>query len=161
MRTGPSVPGPVVQLALIPMVAVLIVAPQLLGGVFPWSVAVICIMAAMAGLVASRRIEIISHRRGTVQLLDWAIVGALVWTVFQLLPLPSWLVTLLVPETVDAWQYNALLYGDSPRSWFPMSLDPGATRLEVAKGSAIVAVFLTARVFAASHQRRRVLKAVG
>jgi tetratricopeptide (TPR) repeat protein len=42
-----------------------------------------------------------------------------------------------------------------------LSLDPGATRLEVAKGSAIVAVFLTARVFAASHQRRRVLKAVG
>lgn len=160
MRAGPSVPGPVVQTALIPMVAVAMVAPQLLGGVFPWSVSVICIMASIAGIVASRRIEIISHTRGSAQLLDWAAVGALAWTGLQLLPLPSWLVAFLVPETVDAWQSNALLYGDSERSWIPMSLDPGATRLEVAKGAAIVTVFLSARVFAASHQRRRILKAV-
>lgn len=160
MRPGPSIPGPVVQTALIPMVAVVMVAPQLLGGVFPWSVSVICIMASIAGIIASRRIEIFSHTRGIAQLLDWAAVGALVWTGFQLLPLPSWLVAFLVPETVEAWRSNALLYGDTPRSWVPMSLDPGATRLEVAKGAAIVTVFLSARVFAASHQRRRVLKAV-
>ncbi|MBW1831313.1 MAG: hypothetical protein JRJ10_06380, partial [Deltaproteobacteria bacterium] len=149
------------QRALVPVIVVLVVAPQLLGGVFPWAVAVTCVLAGVAGLLASSRIEIISQKRVDATLLDWAIVGALAWTGLQLLPLPSSLVALLVPESVDAWQSNALLYGDSPRAWFPLSLDPGATRLELAKGSAIVAVFLTARVFAASHQRRRVLKAVG
>jgi tetratricopeptide (TPR) repeat protein len=143
------------------MIAVLVVAPQLLGGVFPWAVAVTCVLAGVAGLQASKRIEIIGEKRRAATLLDWAIVGALAWTGLQWLPLPSSLVALLVPESVDAWQSNALLYGDSTRSWIPMSLDPGATRLEIAKGAAIVAVFLTARVFAASHQRRRVLKAAG
>ena len=142
------------------MIAVLVVAPQLLGGVFPWSVAVICLMAAAAGISASRRIEIISHKRQTAKLLDWMMVLTLAWTILQSLPLPSSVVAFLVPESADAWRSNALLYGVPPRSWIPLSLDPGATRLEIAKGSAIVAVFLAARVFAASHQRRRVLKGV-
>lgn len=160
-RREPSVPGPVVQPALIPMVAVLMVAPQLLGGVFPWAVAITCLMAGAAGIFATKRIEIINPRRRGATLLDWAVAGTLVWTGLQLLPLPAPLVALLVPESAEAWRANALLYGSSPRSWIPMSLDPGATRLEVAKGAAIVSVFLAARLFAASHQRRRVLKAVG
>lgn len=160
-RRGPSIPGPVIQPAVVPMIAVLVVAPQLLGGVFPWAIAVTCVMAGVAGVLASNRIDIISQRRRKATLLDWAMVGALAWTGVQLLPLPSSWVALLVPESVDAWQTNALLYGDSARSWIPMSLDPGATQLEIAKGAAIVTAFLMARVFAASHQRRRVLKAVG
>ncbi len=143
------------------MTAVLLIAPELLGGVFPWAVALTCIMAGFAGALASKRIEIVSTKRRSATLLDWAIVGAWAWTALQLLPLPSSLVALLVPESVDAWRSNAVLYGYSPESWIPMSLDPGATRLELAKGAAIVSVFLTARVFAASHQRRRVLAAVG
>lgn len=142
------------------MAVALLVAPQLLGGVFPWSVAVICVLVAVAGVQTSRHVEILSHGRQSAELLDWMMLIALVWTGLQLLPLPSAWVALLVPESVDAWQSNAVLYGESPRSWIPMSLDPGATRLEIAKGSAIVAVFLTARVFAASHQRGRVLMAV-
>ena len=104
--------------------------------------------------------EIVSHRRQAATLLDWMMVAALAWTGLQLLPLPMSWVALLLPESAEAWQANAPLFGESQRSWIPMSLDPGATRLEVAKGAAIVAMFLVARVFAASHQRRRVLKAV-
>jgi hypothetical protein len=142
------------------MAVALLVAPQLLGGVFPWSVAVICVLVAVAGVQTSHHVEILSHGRQPAKLLDWMLLIALVWTGLQLLPLPSAWVALLVPESVDAWQSNAVLYGESPRSWIPMSLDPGATRLEIAKGSAIVAIFLTARVFAASRQRGRVLMAV-
>lgn len=146
--------------ALISMTLALVVAPQLLGGVFPWSVAIVSVLAGVAGVLTSRRVEIISHRREAATLLDWTMVAVLAWTGLQLLPLPMSWVALLVPESADAWQTNVLLFGESPRSWIPMSLDPGATRLEVAKGAAIVAIFLAARVFAASHQRRRVLKAV-
>ena len=142
------------------MTLVLMVSPQLLGGVFPWSVAVICVLAGVSGILTSRRTEIISPKRRAASLLDWTMAIALAWTCLQLMPLPASFVALLVPESADAWRSNALLFGDYPRSWIPMSLDPGATRLEVAKGAAIVAVFLAARVFAASHQRRRVLKAV-
>lgn len=142
------------------MTAALMIAPQLLGGVFPWAVAVTCILVGLAGVLTSRHVDIISHRRQSANLLDWMMVVALTWTGIQLLPLPAALVAWFVPESAEAWQANALLYAESARSWIPMSLDPGATRLEVAKGAAIVAIFLTARVFAASHQRRRVLKAV-
>jgi tetratricopeptide (TPR) repeat protein len=146
---------------MIPMIAVLVLSPELLGGVFPWTIAAICVMAAATGFFASRRIEIISHDRRSAGLLDWMMVAALVWTGFQLLPMPTGLVARLVPEAVAASRSNALLYGESVRSWLPLSLDLGATRLEVAKGSAIVTVFVAARIFAASHQRRRVLEGVG
>jgi hypothetical protein len=160
LRSGPSIAPPVIQTALIPMTVTLIVAPQLLGGVFPWAVATICVLAGAAGILASRRIEIISVRRRSATLLDWMMVIALAWTAFQIMPIPAPLVGILVPESVDAWRSNAPLFGETARSLIPMSLDPGATRLEVAKGSAIVAVFFAARVFAASHQRRLVLKGV-
>lgn len=157
---GPSIPSPALRSALFTMTVALIVAPQLLGGVFPWAVAIICILAGTAGILASGQVEIISVRRHSATLLDWMMVIVLAWTGLQLIPMPSSLVGLLVPESVDAWRSNAALFGESPRSLIPMSLDPGATRLEVAKGSAIVAVFLAARTFAASLQRRRVLAAV-
>ena len=157
---GPSIPGSVVQPALIAMIVTLIVAPQLLGGVFPWGVAIVCILAGAAGILAGRQIEILGARRSHATLLDWMMVVALAWTGLQLVPIPSAWVSLLVPESVDAWRSNAPLFDQPRRAWLPMSLDPGATRLEVAKGSAIVAVFLAARLFAASHQRRRVLKGV-
>jgi len=142
------------------MTVALMVSPQLLGGVFPWAVAIICLLAGVAGILASRQIEIIDFRRRSPTLLDWMMLVALAWTGVQLIPLPATLVGILVPESVDAWRSNAPLFGESPRSFFPMSLDPGATRLEVAKGAAIVAIYLAARVFAESHQHRRVLKAV-
>jgi tetratricopeptide (TPR) repeat protein len=142
------------------MMLALVVAPQLLGGVFPWAVAIICILAGAAGIVVSRQIEISSVRRRSATLLDWMMVVALAWTGLQLIPMPGSLVGLLVPESIDAWRSNAALFGEPLRSLIPMSLDPGATRLEVAKGSAIIAIFLAARVFTASHQRRRVLKGV-
>lgn len=142
------------------MTLALMVSPQLLGGVFPWAVATICLLAGVTGVLTSRQIEIIGVRRRSATLLDWMMVAALLWTGIQLIPLPATLVGILVPESVDAWRSNAALFGESPRSFFPMSLDPGATRLELAKGAAIVAMFLAARVFAASHQRRRVLKGV-
>lgn len=160
LKSGSSIPGPVLQPVLVPIVAVVIIAPQLLGGVFPWSMALICLMAAVASFMASRRVDIIDQTRRDARLLDWMMVVALAWTVLQLLPLPSGFVALFVPESVDAWKSNALLYGEPAPSWIPMSLDPGATRLEIAKGTGILAVFLASRMLAASSQRRRVFKAV-
>ena len=67
-----------VQSALIPMTLALMVSPQLLGGVFPWAVATICLLAGVAGVLTSRQIEIIGVRRRSATLLDWMMVAALV-----------------------------------------------------------------------------------
>ncbi|NNK41838.1 MAG: hypothetical protein HKP46_04190 [Myxococcales bacterium] len=142
------------------MMVALIIPPQLLGGVFPWAVAIICVLAGAAGILASRHIEISSTRRRSATLLDSMMVFALAWTGLQLIPMPSALVGLLVPESVDAWRANAALFGTPSRAFIPMSLDPGSTRLELAKGASIIATFLAARVFTASHQRRGVLEGV-
>lgn len=157
--SSPSIPGPAARPTVVALALVLVISPQLFGGVFPWAVAATCVMAGVAAVIASRRIELVGGSRDA-SLLDWMMVVALAWTGLQLLPLPSSLVALLVPESLAAWQSNAPLYDERARSWIPMSLDPGATRLEIAKGTSIVAVFLTARLFAASHQRVRALKAV-
>ena len=63
------------------MAVALLVAPQLLGGVFPWSVAVICVLVAVAGVQTSRHVEILGHGRQSAKLLDWMMLIALAWTI--------------------------------------------------------------------------------
>jgi hypothetical protein len=137
------------------------VSPELLGGVFPWAIATIAGLAATTGFLTSQGVVIPSVARRSARLLDWLVVAALAWTGLQLLPLPTAIVSFFVPESVDAWHAADALFGRPLRSWAPLSLDPGATRLELAKGSAIVTMYLGARVFAASGRRRWVLVGVG
>ncbi len=139
----------------------LVVSPQLLGGVFPWTVAIICLMAGITGLLTSRRLSATSSRRTPAQLLDWAMFAAWVWTAFQLVPLPPSVISLFVPESLEAWRASATLLDRTQRSWVPLSLDPGATVLELAKGSAILVAYLAARAHALSERRDWVLAAVG
>ncbi len=157
----PGAPNRVAYAARVALVATLVVSPELLGGVFPWAVAVIGAMAATTGFLTARGVLIPSSGRRSARLLDWLVIAALAWTALQLLPLPMAVVSLFVPETVDSWHAVDGLFGRPPRSWMPLSLDPGATRLELAKGSAIVAMYLVARVLAASGRRRWVLMGVG
>ncbi len=147
--------------ALFSLIVALLVAPLLLGGAFPWAISVTAFLAALTGLLTSRRLDIRLPERRPARLLDWAVVAALGWTGLQLLPLPASLVSHMNPDVATAWQANAALYGEQASGWMPLSLDPGATRLELAKGLAIAAVYLSARVFASAHQRRAVLVAVG
>ncbi|MGB5811542.1 MAG: hypothetical protein WBG86_13475, partial [Polyangiales bacterium] len=86
------------------LLVLLVVSPQLLGGVFPWSIAIICATAAATGLLTSRQLSTTSQRATPARLLDWAMVTAWVWTALQLVPLPQSLESLLVPESVDAWR---------------------------------------------------------
>lgn len=157
----PGAPNSMAFAARIALVATLTLSPQLLGGVFPWAIAIICAMAAATGLLTRFGIVIPSVHRRSTRWLDWMVVGALGWTAFQLFPLPVGVVSWLVPETVAAWHATDDLFDRPLRAWAPLSLDPGATLLELAKGSAIVAMYLTARVMAASGRRRWVLAGVG
>lgn len=148
-------------LAAMCMGTTLVVSPELLAGVFPWAIAVTCLFAAATGAGTAVGVPLDNAQNGPASVLDWVMVAALAWTCLQLVPLPAQAVAWLVPESVEAWKAIALLYDESARSWIPLSLDPGATRMEIAKGTAIVAVYLSARVFNEAGHRRLVLAAVG
>ncbi|MDH3729210.1 MAG: O-antigen ligase family protein, partial [Myxococcales bacterium] len=145
----------------IAVVTTMVVSPQLLGGVFPWSIALIAAMAAVTGLLTSHSAPVANDASASARLLDWLVIAAVAWTGLQLLPLPTAVVSYFVPESVDAWNAADALLHRTPHSWIPLSLDPGATLLELAKGSAIVTMYLVGRVLAASRRRHLVLIAVG
>lgn len=148
-------------LATMCMGTTLVVAPELLGGVYPWAIALICVLAAATGVGTAVGVPVGDRQSNPASVLDRVMVVALAWTCLQLVPLPTGIVAWLVPESVEAYRATALLYGEPARSWIPLSLDPGATRLEIAKGTAIVTMFLSARLFATNGYRRHVLAAVG
>jgi hypothetical protein len=140
------------------MAALLLVAPQLLGGVFPWGIAITCALAAVAALLASRcrRIE----RTNSVSVpFDALPFVLLAWTALQLLPLPEGWVHRVAVQSWDAWMANARLLELEPPSWMPLSADPGSTRLEVAKGTAIVAAYFSGRHLRACGLGRGVIGA--
>ncbi|MDH3727737.1 MAG: O-antigen ligase family protein [Myxococcales bacterium] len=157
----PDAPNRTAYVARIALVATLVLSPELLGGVFPWTIAIIAGMAATTGFLTGRGVTISSVTRRSARLLDWLVIAALAWTGLQHLPLPAGIVSFFVPESVEAWHAVDALFDRPPSSWVPLSLDPGATRLELAKGSAIVSMYLVARMLAASGRRRWVLIGVG
>src|SRR5262245_19254367 len=127
--------------ALAAFALMLVAAPQLIGGIYPWGFVSIAAM----GLV-TLGLALLGHPTRGLQLgtLAAAIVGALLWTVVQAIPLPCSLVERMTPEAAAALVRTHLLFDLSPPAWCTLSRDPGATREEIAKGIAIVASFLAA-----------------
>ncbi len=134
---------------------VLIGAPQLFGGVFAWSVVVIACMAVAAlgaALWATR-----NARPASTPWLAVAVCGAAAWTVVQALPLPCGLVSWLAPESAAALRDAVALVDPAASPWCTLSYSAGATRLEVLKGTAIVATFLAAWLLSAAGARDGVI----
>ncbi|MEM7138841.1 MAG: O-antigen ligase family protein [Myxococcota bacterium] len=159
--TPPGAPNGVANAGRIAMVVTLVLSPELLGGALPWAVAVIVAMSAASGLLIARGVPLENRSRQAARLLDFAVLATLGWTALQLVPLPARWVSSLVPETVEAWHALDGLQGGAPRDWMPLSLDPGATRLELAKGLGLGAIYFAARTLASSGRRRWVLVGVG
>jgi hypothetical protein len=132
-------------------------APQLLGGVFPWGIvaitfaAVVCLVLVLAG--DRGRTERAAPTLAVV------VFGAVVWTVLQAVPLPCSLVALLAPDSVAELR-NALATlkagADAP-TWCTLSRDPGNTRQEILKAAAIAGSFFVAWLLAERGGRRVVL----
>ena len=86
------------HLALGVLVAVIIVAPQLIGGVFGWSVLVIAIASAVAALLAAR----IAPTQTAASFLVIACVAGVLYTTLQAVPLPRFLMSWLMPLAVES-----------------------------------------------------------
>ena len=134
-----------------------VIAPQLLGGVYPWGVLTTAAVAGLALLAAvwanKRRTEL----RGPL----WAVfLLALAWTALQALPLPCGLVRLLAPDSVEQLERVYGLFERDAPSFCTISRDPGATRQEIVKGLALMCSFAGAALLVRLGQRRNVLRAL-
>ncbi len=135
------------------------------GGVSAPAAALSAIVAAAALLAAlkrgRRRTDAVDDGGGSAipaLVLGLGIVG--VWTVAQLVPLPPALLRLLSPEAATLYDRHLGPIGAWP-SWRPLSLDPGATALEIAKDLGWTLVVAVGAVFAADRGRRNgLLRAV-
>lgn len=123
-------------------------APLLFAGEPAWSIQLIA-AAAMITLAALMGL----HRRAfRVSTVDLVVLGAVVWTAFQLVPLPT------------GWADPVVLRGRELvglHGWVPLSLDPGATRERLLVMLIAAAAFYSARLTSAVAGRRVVLYLVG
>jgi tetratricopeptide (TPR) repeat protein len=70
------------------------------------------------------------------------------WTALQAIPLPASLVAILAPHNAETWRHALDPLGLPGPAWHPISLDPGATWVEVLKGITYLGVLLTSTVVA-------------
>jgi len=123
--------------------ATVVVAPQLFGGAFPWSV------VAIAGLsLAALGTALWTRRSAPTPVLDGLLIvmgAAWLWTCLQALPLPLEIAhTLRLGSVENAERLRGLAWaGTVP---FTISYDPGSTHLQMLVGISIVAGFLAARL---------------
>jgi tetratricopeptide (TPR) repeat protein len=129
-------------------------APQLLGGVLPWTVNAIAIASLIClGMIGLRCPGSAQQFPG----LGLVLLAVSLWTAFQTLPLPCSWVAAVAPQSVAKLQGLRTIFGDSRLGVCTISQDPGATQLEIVKAVALVASFSVAWMFAATGGRRRVL----
>lgn len=79
-----------------------------------------------------------------------------VWIAFQLVPLPAWLVGAIDPAAAELFRRNLGPIGAYPAAR-PLSLDPGATALDMGKDVAWAAVVAASTLVAAERRRRDAL----
>jgi hypothetical protein len=82
--------------------------------------------------------------RPAATLLFWTCTLLTAWTLLEVVPIPlSWM-RVIAPANADVWQRALLPLQEAGPSWATLSLDPGATRVQVARGIGYLLAFLAA-----------------
>lgn len=74
-----------------------------------------------------------------------------VYTLLQVVPLPMRWLEVIAPANADVWQRSLLPFGAPGPTTAPISLDPGASLVEVVKWTTYAAAFVTAAAIAYRH----------
>jgi len=123
--------------------ATILIAPELFGGAFPWTVVVITGLS-----LACLGTALWVRRSSAAPVVDgvFIVMGvAWLWTCLQIVPLPRAIASALGLGSVqNVERLRDLDWGDTIP--FTISYDPGSTHLQVLIGVAIVAGFLAARL---------------
>jgi O-antigen ligase len=117
--------------------AALVVSALGFGGQ-PFAVLVsAALLSGVAALLLAQRVE----RSPRVL---WLALALTLYTVFQLVPLPLFVVRWLSPAAAEVWVGALDPLQEAPPTWVTLSVDPSATALEVLKGSAYCCLILAA-----------------
>ena len=134
--------------------AVLIAAPLLLGGVYPWGMVA---LAAGALCALASTLHALRPRALPAPAVVAGLLLGLLWTGLQTLPLPCGWIAALLPAAAENLRLTHALLELEPPTLCRASLDPAATREELIKGIAIVATFVSAALLIGRGGRRTVL----
>lgn len=138
--------------------ATLLLGPQLLGGVQPKGI-LFHATGALGALGAA--LWVVGRRSASLPRLFWGLVALWLWTLLPALPLPCGWVAWLSPEVERQAQHAFGLVSADRLDYCTLSADPGNTREEVLKWTAILSLFLCAEVLSRNGRRRAVLILVG
>lgn len=138
--------------------ALLIGAPQLLGGILPWTINAIAVLSLVCLAVVGLRAPALERRMPRFAVVMLIMAG---WTLFQALPLPCGLAELLAPESVAKQRAIDALMSAEPALTCTLSQEPASTREELVKLLSLTATFLSAWAFAASGGWRRLFFIIG
>jgi tetratricopeptide (TPR) repeat protein len=86
-------------------------------------------------------------------------IGLIAFTLLQCIPMPMSVLRALAPENADVWSRCLLPLREVGPSWAPISLDPGATRVQALRGVTYLLAFLASLRIAARHQGTSFLEA--
>lgn len=82
--------------------------------------------------------------RPAATMLFWTCTLLAAWTLLEVVPIPlSWM-RLIAPANADVWERALLPLREAGPSWATLSLDPVATRIQVARGVAYLLAFAAA-----------------
>jgi hypothetical protein len=90
--------------------------------------------------------------RRSASLVLWTAVALTVWTALAVVPLPVALLAHLSPHAADIWAGCLAPLGLPGPTWATLSLDPGATSVQVLRGVVYVLAFATASRIAARRE---------
>ena len=138
--------------------ALLIGAPQLLGGILPWTINVIAALSFLCLAVVGLRAPALERTMPRFAVVMLIMTG---WTIFQALPLPCGFAELLAPDSVAKQRAIDALMQAEPATTCTLSQDPAGTREELVKLLSLTATFLSAWAFAASGGWRRLFFIIG
>jgi tetratricopeptide (TPR) repeat protein len=136
----------------------LVGAPQLLGGVLPWTINVIAVLSFACLAVVALRAPALERRWPRFALMMLVMAA---WTGLQALPLPCGLVAALAPDSVAKQRAVAALMDLPAPSTCALSQEPGNTHEELVKVLSLTATFIAAWAFAASGGWRRLFFLIG
>lgn len=141
------------------LLAALFFCPWALGGVAPWALWTLLALSAVA--LAGVTADAFFARRRLTGSLSALALGAMALAVgLQCVPLPPALLARLAPASDDLFRFTLGPRGLYP-AWRPLSLDPAATAVELAKALAYLGLFLSAsHLCRAREVRRRLAMAV-
>ncbi len=98
--------------------------------------------------------------RPAATLLFWTCSLLTAWTLLQIVPIPlSWM-RVIAPANADVWERALLPLREAGPSWATLSLDPVATRIQVARGIGYLLAFAAAVRIAHRRQGSAFLEAI-